>query len=422
LYKLWSDWDLNQWLSYLENRNTQEIQLGLTRITAIAQKLSLLTTPAKVITVTGTNGKGSTVSALESIYHTAGYVVGSYTSPHLLTFNERIRVNCKPVSDSAICAAFAAIEDAREETVLTYFETATLAALWHFKQLNLDLIIMEVGIGGRLDATNIIDSDLAIVTTVDFDHQDYLGNTLEAIGYEKAGIMRQGKPIVYADSNPPLSILTQAAKLSAPSYLYGRDYSINENLDGWQLHYADKSYSLPIPKIQLKSAAAALMASFLLNDYLPINAELLPKAIGSIFLAGRLQLFPGPVDLLFDVSHNPQSATLLGKTLKSMKRKTAIHAVFSALKDKDIVGLINPLRDCVDHWYPAELHTKRAASKTILLTKFREADLFAEICYNTPLTAFDAALKKAKTGDLIVVFGSFFTVSQVMAAQNMLLN
>lgn len=187
----WSEWDLNHWLTHLETRNTQEIQLGLTRVLTVAQKLNLQRPNCKVITVAGTNGKGSTVTALETIYHQSGFRVGTYTSPHLLVFNERIRINLTPIQDKDLCKAFSVIEEARYPTNLTYFEMATLAALWYFKQHDLDLIILEVGLGGRLDATNIVDTDLAIITTIDFDHQNFLGDTLELIGYEKAGILRK---------------------------------------------------------------------------------------------------------------------------------------------------------------------------------------------------------------------------------------
>ncbi|MDF1928905.1 Mur ligase family protein [Legionella pneumophila] len=231
----WSEWDLNHWLTHLETRNTQEIQLGLTRVLTVAQKLNLQRPNCKVITVAGTNGKGSTVTALETIYHQSGFRVGTYTSPHLLVFNERIRINLTPIQDKDLCKAFSVIEEARYPTNLTYFEMATLAALWYFKQHDLDLIILEVGLGGRLDATNIVDTDLAIITTIDFDHQNFLGDTLELIGYEKAGILRKNKPFIYADLSPPKSVVEVALQLGASSYLYGKDYFYQEEADHWGL-------------------------------------------------------------------------------------------------------------------------------------------------------------------------------------------
>lgn len=420
MYKPWNDWNLTHWLHHFETRNTEEIQLGLTRISLVAQRLELLSPECKVITVTGTNGKGSTVSALESLYHCAGYQVGAYTSPHLIQFNERIRINKKPVSDEALCVAFRHIEQARADIVLTYFEMATLAALWLFNQHPLDLMILEVGIGGRLDATNIINADVSIITTVDFDHQDYLGTSLEAIGFEKAGILREGKPFIYADYNPPLSILDKAKRLDAKGYLFARDYQLNEALNSWQLSTPMGELQLPKPTIQLKSAAAALIATELLQRELPISKEQKQQAMQEIFIAGRLQFIEGPINVLYDVSHNPQSATLLANKLKSLNGNKKIHAVFSALKDKDLLGLITPLKDQVHHWYPAQLENKRAISSGELLEKFADADLFLDICYTSPLTAFAAALDNAESGDLIVVYGSFYTVGQVLAAQHKL--
>nr|WP_255666637.1 MULTISPECIES: bifunctional tetrahydrofolate synthase/dihydrofolate synthase [unclassified Legionella] len=410
---------LDEWLHDLETRNTHEIQLGLTRIMEVAQKLCLQRPCCPVITVAGTNGKGSTVTALEMIYHVAGYKVGAYTSPHLIQFNERIRVNLTPISDDDLCQAFSIIEEVRGEALLTYFEMTTLAALWHFKKMELDIIILEVGLGGRLDATNIVDAELSIITTIDFDHQEYLGNTLDAIGYEKAGILRSGKPFIYADINPPASVTHVAKQLGVPAYLWSQEFSIQEENSVWNLHYEEKLklssvYGLPKPSIQLKSAAAAITAGVLLEHHLPVTRTHFQIAMQRIYIPGRLQLHKDKVSTLFDVSHNPQSARLLADTLRMMK-KIKIHAVFSALKDKDILGLIMPLKDCVERWYPAQLDNKRAVSGDVLLTFFKDAEIPVGICYNNPFAAFEAALEQAKPGDLIVVYGSFFTVSHVMA-------
>lgn len=410
---------IDEWLYDLETRNTQEIQLGLKRIMEVAQKLSLQLPGCPVITVAGTNGKGSTVTSLETIYHVAGYKVGAYTSPHLIQFNERIRVNLTPISDDDLCQAFSVIEELRGEVLLTYFEMTTLAALWYFKKMDLDVVILEVGLGGRLDATNIVDAELSIITTIDFDHQDYLGTTLDAIGYEKAGILRTGKPFIYADISPPDSIIDVGMQLSAPAYFLGQEFSIQEQESVWSLHFNEQlklaSVSgLPKPSIQLKSAAAAITACLLLSHDLPVTHSHFQVAMQRIFIPGRLQLHKDTVSTLFDVSHNPQSVKLLADTVCTLK-KAKVHAVFSALKDKDILGLIRPLKDCVDCWYPAQLDGKRAASADLLLTFFKDAEIPVDICYNNPLVAFETALKQAKPGDLIVVYGSFFTVSHVMA-------
>jgi dihydrofolate synthase / folylpolyglutamate synthase len=429
LSKSYENWSLSEWLSDLEARNTQEIQLGLTRIKAVAKTLQLQVLQSPVITVAGTNGKGSTVAALESIYHTAGYKVGTYTSPHLVQFNERIRINLTPISDGDLCRAFCIIENARADTMLTYFEMTTLAALWHFKANHLDIVILEVGLGGRLDATNIIDSDLSIITTIDFDHQDYLGDTLEAIGYEKAGILRQGKPFIYADLNPPSTVVKYAAQQSVRAYFFGKEFSLEEGELDWSIQCGSREINhLPKPSIQLKSAAAAITASILLEYCLPVSHESLQEAMRSLFIPGRLQLQTGEVSILYDVSHNPQSVRLLAATLArlaghaaggpDLDKKAKIHAVFSALKDKNIIAMIEPLKHHVDYWYPAQLEGKRAASEHLLLTQFQNAGICVKICYNSPLSAFDAALNQAQSGDLIVVYGSFFTVGQIMAAQS----
>lgn len=410
--------DLAQWLSDLETRNTQEIQLGLERIREVAQKLQLDVATCPVITVAGTNGKGSTVAALEQIYHDAGYKVGAYTSPHLLQFNERIRVGKKPIAEHDLCQIFHCIEQAREATVLTYFEMTTLAALWHFKQNALDVLILEVGLGGRLDATNILDADVAIITTIDFDHQDFLGNTLEAIGYEKAGILRQGKPFIYADTHPPAAIMEIAVALSSQTYYLGAEYIIEENSVDWSLHYGLRTLNhLPKPTINLKSAAAAIVASIILESRLPISMEQIQKALPHIFIPGRLQLEEGLVSVLYDVSHNPQSVCLLASKLCELNTQGKVHAVFSALKDKDILALLMPLKEYVDCWYPAQLDSKRAISANLLLSYFKNAEISGEICYNNPILAFETALNQAQPGDLIVVYGSFFTVGHVMAAR-----
>lgn len=411
---------VNEWLESLENRHSQEIQLGLDRIRIVAQKLKLQRPDCKVITIAGTNGKGSTVAALERIYHTAGYRVGAYTSPHLIEFNERIRVNRSPISDEDLCAAFSIIEASRGNTALSYFEMTTLAALWYFKQSNLDIILLEVGLGGRLDATNCIDSDVSIITTIDLDHQEFLGTTLEAIGQEKAGILREGKPFIYADVSPPASIIETSLRLQCPSYLYAVDYHIEEEGNAWGFQSHDIIFKqLPKPSIQLKAAAAAIMASCILAKDLPISPAHLYLAMEQVFIAGRLQLHAGDVRILYDVAHNPQSARLLAQRVSQIKNTGKVHAIFSALKDKDILGLILPLKYCVNRWYPAQLEGKRAAKPSQLLSSFEEAEITTQTCYNSPFVAFETAMKEAQIGDLIIVYGSFLTVSHVMTHHNL---
>lgn len=415
-----SSWTLAQWLDYLENTSpAHKIQLSLERISLVAQKLNIHVPDCPVITVAGTNGKGSTVCALETIYHYAGYKVGSYTSPHLMSFNERIKTNLMPIGDNELSALFHLIESARDTIDLTYFEIATLAALLYFKQKHVDIIILEVGLGGRLDATNIINADVAIITSIDYDHQEYLGNTLEEIGYEKAGILRSQKPFIYADSNPPKTILKKAEELNSPAYLYSKEFSFYENKDNsWA--YVDEIQtlkSLNKPLIHLKAAAAAIKACVLLEHRLAVPLDAIAQAMHTIYIPGRLQFtrFNG-INVLYDVSHNVQSAQLLAQTIKQFNSRKKVHAVFSALKDKDILHLIIALRDCIDYWYLAQLDNIRAASMEYLLSVAKEAEIVANICYTSPLIAFKEALTHAAHGDLIVVFGSFFTVGQVMSS------
>jgi dihydrofolate synthase/folylpolyglutamate synthase len=406
------------WLTCLEHRHPQEIQLGLTRIKTVADKLELCDLKAQVITVAGTNGKGSTVTALEAIYQAAGFQVASYTSPHLLRFNERIRINQVPISDEALCDAFTLIEQARGDTHLTYFEMTTLAALYYFQQHNLDVIILEVGIGGRLDATNIVDADLAIISTIDFDHEDYLGHSLEAIGAEKAGVLRNNQPLVYADFNPPLSIVNRAEALQGRMYCLGQDYFFQATdhallfmqQDGAEVH-------LPKPNIHSHAAAAAVMASILLKHVLPVSVSQLSSAMQQMSIAGRRQVISGDVTTILDVSHNPQAVSLLAQFIKDYPVSGTIHAVFSAFKDKDVQALIRIMSSCVDVWYPALLDGVRASDEDFLRTSFQAAGQTVETCFSNPVAAYDAALLQAQPGDVIVVFGSFLTVSPVLAAK-----
>jgi dihydrofolate synthase / folylpolyglutamate synthase len=414
------EWTLEEWLAHLEHRLTQEIQLGLTRIKSVASQLQLLSPQSIVITVGGTNGKGSTVAALEAIYHQAGYQVGAYTSPHLMQFNERIRINAAPITDTQLCQAFSVIEKTRGLIDLTYFEMTTLAALLHFKQYDLDVMILEVGLGGRLDATNIIDSDIAIITTIALDHQDYLGTTLNAIGFEKAGILRTGKPFIYADIDPPDSIIEVAHELQVQAHYYKKDYFFAMKDGYWDFNTSHQDIvNLPIPKIQLQLACAALMASRLLHNELPISKQDYIHAMEACFIPARLQLQRGPVSVLYDVAHNPQAVQLLADTIKNLQWKGRVFAVFSALKDKDVLELILPMRDYVTQWFVAQLKNKRAASAQELLKYFNDAEIKINLCYTCSLSAFKAALGQAQADDLIIVYGSFYTVSPILMIQTL---
>ena len=416
-----SNFALTDWLDYLENRHHEEIQLGLTRIKKVADSLGLLQWDAQIITVAGTNGKGSTVAAVEAIYRAAGYNVASYTSPHLLVFNERIRVNQQLISDHDLCAAFTAIEQGCDGVHLTYFEMATLAALWYFKQFTIDVIILEVGLGGRLDATNIIDANLAIITTVDLDHLDYLGDTKEAIGYEKAGVLRPNTPFIYADTDQPISVIEQAVSLNTQTYSLDVHYFFKATDDELQVTLpSGEQIKLPLPRINHKAAVAAIIASTCLQSTLPVTRMQWKEAMRVVCISGRQQVVAdNNVTIVFDVAHNPQATRLLADFILQYQPKAKVHAVFSGLKDKDICGLIKPMHSYVDFWYPAVLSSKRAASEAVLLKALQTEHCFVSTCFNSPLVAYHAAMQKADPGDLIVVYGSFLTVSAIMAATRM---
>ncbi len=407
---------LAEWLYALEHRHTQEVRLRLYAIREVARDLHLTSLQSKVITVTGTNGKGSTVSMLEGLYLAAGYKVGAYTSPHLFRFNERIRLNQKPIEDDVLCDLLAYIDASPKAHQLTYFEMATLAALAYFKSNAPDVVILEVGVGGRLDATNLMDADVAIITTVALDHEDYLGSTLEAIGFEKAGIMRPEKPMIYADSNPPQSVLQHARLLNAPLMRLGEAYDIHIDAHGFQLKIGHERFQLPKPNIHPQSAAAALMAMHCLKASLPYAPDVWAKAMESVSIFGRLHVISGAVTKVFDVAHNPQAADYLAQKVHQMKGHGRLHAVFSGLRDKDLPGLIKPMLAYVDAWHIALLQGSRAADETQLMDAFRVAGLVntKTICYDDPLLAYQSALSEAKACDMVLVYGSFLMVGPIL--------
>lgn len=406
------------WQRHLENLPQQEIQLGLERITKVAKKLDLQKTTAIVICIAGTNGKGSTVAALEAFYVAAGYKVGSYTSPHLLYFNERIKLNQQPIHDIELAQAFLAIEQVRDEIVLTYFEMTTLAALWFFKKYHAQLLLLEVGLGGRLDATNIIDADLSIITSIDLDHQEFLGHDRETIGYEKAGILRANKPFVYADFNPPTSVLSKARQLNCPGYLIGEQY--HYQLTAEEFIFSQQLPNLQCPQVYLprtalhpNAIAAAIMSCLIMQNLLPINVTSFVSGINNVSLLGRLQLIKGKIFRLFDVAHNPQATRYLANYIKTLSYSGVVHGVFAALKDKDLQGLISPLIDIVTHWYPAFLPVKRAALKEQYDKVFYNMNL-APLYYANPVMAYNSACSLTSDNDLIVVYGSFITVGDIL--------
>ncbi len=412
------DFSVENWLSYLETRHQKEIQLGLCRVHAVAKSLDLLHPKATVITVAGTNGKGSTVAALEAIYHAAGYCVAAYTSPHLLRFNERIRIDKASIKDSALIQAFLAVHNAPGSQMLTYFEMATLAALWHFKQNKPDVILLEVGMGGRLDATNCIDANLSIVTTIDIDHEAFLGNTKEAIAIEKAGIFRPHQPSIYADEDPPHTLLKAAQASQLDLVILNRDYTFSVSSNTFIFSCAHSfSLTLTCPGIHPKAFAAAIMATRKLNNTLPVSKINYASAATHVSIVGRQQWINAAIPTLIDVAHNKQAVNLLAELIKKNPPKGNVHAVFSGLQDKTLYDLIAPMRAYVNAWYLTTLNHARSATQASLEAAYVHVmNEQPNAVFNEPSSAFTAAVNAAKPGDIILVYGSFLLVSAVMLA------
>jgi dihydrofolate synthase/folylpolyglutamate synthase len=382
-----------------------------------------------VITVGGTNGKGSTVAFLEALLAADGRRVGSYTSPHLLRYNERVRIAGHEASDAALVDAFERIESARGDLGLTYFEFGTLAALLLFAEAGLDVAVLEVGLGGRLDAVNIVDADCAVVTSIDLDHVDYLGDTREKIGFEKAGIFRGGRPAICADPAPPQTLVNHAAAIGAELWLFGRDfrYEGQAGSERQQWSYVGPTMrrsALAYPALrganQLINTSAALAALEALRERLPVSAQDVRLGLANVELPGRFQVLPGRPAIVLDVAHNPHAAAALAQNLGGMGFFRYTYAVFGAMRDKDIAGVVKHLKGEVDHWCVTDLPTPRAASAEALEAELRGLGIAdgpdsSVKRFATPALAFEDAVSRATDDDRIVVFGSFFTVGGVMA-------
>lgn len=415
-----------EWLTWMEAHHPQQIELGLERVAAVAARLTLDLSRSRIVTVGGTNGKGSCVAFLEAILRAANYRVGAYTSPHLLHYNERVRIDGAVVSDAQLCEAFEAVYAALDITSLTYFEFGTLAALWLFQRAQLDVIILEVGLGGRLDAVNIIDPDVAVLTSIDLDHQDWLGPDRESIGKEKAGIFRAHKPAICADLNPPRSVIDTAKKLGANFYALNSAFEYRESEFSWhwsstQLPRNARFDNLPLPSLPLPSAAAALAVLQCLPDinHLPlaIDANAIANGLRAANLSGRFQrIAHGAVEIILDVGHNPHAARWLAQRLAQTSSSGATIAVFAMMTDKDIAAVIDALKQRIDAWYIGALaDNPRAASTAVIAEKLRAAQVAKIVEAPTLLDAYQTALAQAEPGDRIIVFGSFFTVAAVLA-------
>ena len=414
---------LEVWLSRLVAVHPEQIELGLERSRAVYRACGNPSPAPLVISVAGTNGKGSTVAFLVAMLRAAGYRVGAYTSPHLLRFNERMQVDGVDASDQEIVAAFRQVEAARGEVALTFFEYATLAAIHLFSTRNLDVAVFEVGLGGRLDAVNLLDADVAIVTTVDLDHEQLLGHTREAIAVEKAGIFRAGCPAVIGESDPPASLIAEAGRIGARTVRAGHEYRVEIEPDGWRWIGYGTSLRLPHPglraPVQHFNAAAAIAALMALRERIPVPFRALRVGLIEAQVRGRLEVIPGIVETVLDVAHNPQAARVLADWLRQHPRRT--HAVFSALADKDIPGIVEPLLSRVQYWHLAGMSHLSARGLSAAEVQARVAGLVdpaRSTAHENPDGAWQEAKRMAREGDRILVFGSFFLVSALAPALN----
>jgi len=417
---------LSSWLALLESRHAETvINMGLDRVLAVKERLQLAFT-CPVVMVAGTNGKGSTCAMLESVLLRAGYKVGLYIKPHFLDFNERARVNGELATDAQLVEAFIAVEAARGDTTLTYFEFTTLAIMRLLAGAGMDVVILEVGLGGRLDAVNIVDADVSIVTSVDIDHTDYLGDTREAIGFEKAGIFRAGKVAICSDPVPPQTLIDHAEAIGADLWLMGRDFNYSGDKQQW--NYGGRSQrrnSLAYPSLrganQILNACAALAALEALRIELPVGAQEVRTGLVTVELPGRFQVLPGRPTVILDVAHNPHAASALNQNLGNMGFHPYTFAVFGSMIDKDIDGVIAAMSEHIDHWCLATLPSPRSATASELAAKVQlvqeEKDERTINIFDDPAAAYANAISRAGENDRIVVFGSFLTVAGVMAAR-----
>jgi dihydrofolate synthase/folylpolyglutamate synthase len=411
---------LREWLDWQESFHPLSIDMGLDRSQRVFHALNPSGLKPLTITVAGTNGKGSCVAYLEAIYRAQGYRVGAYTSPHILRYNERIKVNGEPVSDECICQAFARIEALRGDTSLSYFEFGTLAALDIFAHSELDIQLLEVGLGGRLDAVNIVDPDVALIAAIGIDHVEWLGHTREAIGKEKAGIFRALKPAIVGDPQPPESLLQCAADKQARLLRIGKEFGYSKLPNGWSWHCgARRIDQLPEPGLkgehQYRNAASAIVAITEMQDRLPVSEANIRKGLQSACLSGRFQLIEGDIPMLLDVGHNPQAVGTLVDYLKHHFAGQRIHAVFSMMRDKDIAGVLEIMKPIIHDWYFAPLTNFRAASESMMREVFANRGVAnANFGFSGFLDAFAAAKSQSQKGDLLLVFGSFFLVSDCL--------
>jgi len=409
---------LAAWLRLLESRQGQAIMLGLERVALLRDRLGIFPS-CPIITVGGTNGKGSTCAYLESALAAAGYRVGCYTSPHLLRYNERVRVDGAEATDAELCAAFAAVEAARGDTPLTYFEQGTLAALWLFQRAGVEVMVLEVGLGGRLDAVNAWEADCAVVTSVDLDHQQFLGDTREAIGFEKAGIYRAGRPAICGDPAPPLSLRRHAEAIGARWLCLNESIQVKLDDAGWTCRVEGRSFpALPRPALpgrhQYANAACAVAALDSLRARLPVAVNALRQGLAVARPPGRFHIVGRQPLRILDVAHNPHAARALADNLADLPPGGHVLAVFAMLADKDVEGVIAPLLGRVDQWHVAGLAGPRGLAGTDLRARLRAMGADVSL-HDDVAQAWHHACRQAEPADTILAFGSFHTVAEVLA-------
>ncbi len=413
---------LEEWTRLVEKMHPKNIEMGLDRVRIVKERLGIHF-DCPIIIVGGTNGKGSTCAMLQAIWKAAGYRVGLYTSPHIHRFNERMKMNGKMADDETLVRYFEMVDVACAGVVLTFFEFTTLVALKLFSEANLDVVVLEIGLGGRLDAVNLIDADVAVVTNVAIDHIEYLGNTREKIGFEKAGIYRNGRIAFYGDVDPPDSLLAHAQKIGADLKVFGRDYFCRMHDGQWDYMGKENLTGLAYPSLygdnQVHNATTVLAVIETLQSQLPVNLDTIKRGLAHIELPGRFQILQDEPSVILDVAHNPHAAAVLAKNLRKMTSSGMTHAIFGAMADKDIDGIIVQMKDCVDYWYLTDLPLIRAAKADVLMEKLIAAGIRQEktdpciFVYHQAADALTSAKNKALKNDRIVAFGSFWVVTGV---------
>ena len=410
---------LADWLAWISAQHPSAIAMGLDRVAAVFERMKLDLAGVK-ITVGGTNGKGSTCAMLERILLEAGYRVGTYTSPHILRYNERVRLQGEDVDDHALVRSFERVEAARGETPLTYFEFGTLAAFALLAEARVEAMVLEVGLGGRLDAVNVLDADCSIVVSVDIDHVELLGGDRESIGFEKAGIFRSGRPAIFGDAHPPARLVEHARSIGADLQVLGRDFRVEAHPGQWDfVGRRGAKHALPVPALrgrwQLDNAAAAIAALDELGARIPVSVGEVKRGLANVRLPGRLQSLPGRPQVVLDVAHNPHAARALAAALGDMGFFESTYAVFAMLGDKDIGGVVDAVKPRIDGWYVCATDSERAAPAARVAAILAEHGVAAPVrTFATVEAALAAARGDAGPNDRIVVFGSFTTVAEAL--------